>query len=455
MSIFPAPRRRLFKIVGINIVACGLCLSLTSRLSARVTNLDDNNLIKNSSFEEGSNLPSWQMGSIPPNADPPITVSIDSGTAHSGKSSLKFERTQRGFFPVSMCSQQIVFDGSQSKIKVGLWAKAESVSKATMAVMFQGGDGSIEWGAYIGAQNPGDSPANHDWKHYGAVLAIPSGTTGITIALETYGPGSLWVDDVSAAYVPATTPLQPAMIVAEEKAEDAEADIKDVTNMDLKVGKDPMKRYFLIGPNKAPQPAEGYKLLLVMPGGDGSADFNAFVRRISKFALPDGYVVAELVAPKWSAEQSTQVVWPIRRQHIAGVRFTTEEFIDSVVADVSKKMKIDANKVFTLSWSSGGPAAYSASLSHGSVKGSFIAMSVFKPTELPALFEAKGLPYYIYHSPDDHVCPLTQAKQAADALKQAGAITKLTTYSGGHGWHGDIFGSIREGMLWLESPKQE
>ena len=47
---------------------------------------------------------------------------------------------------------------------------------------------------------------------------------------------------------------------------------------------------------------EGFKLLLVLPGGDGSADFNPFVRRIHKNALDGSYVVAELVAPAWSAD---------------------------------------------------------------------------------------------------------------------------------------------------------
>jgi len=447
---------RLARFAAIAFVICGLMLSLPWQLSARAASYDEVNLLKNAGFESGSDLAYWNLGTLPPGATPPVTVTIDSGTSHSGKSSLKFQKTEQSYFPVQLCVQQIPFDPSQTKLRVKVWAKAESTAKATMAVMFASEQGKVEWGAYVGPTTPGGAPFTHDWKLYGAVLAIPAGTKAINIALEMYGPGTVWFDDVSASYVPGSTPLQAAITMAEDKTPTVEpdADIKDVSNVDSKAGKDPMKRYFLIGPNKAPQPAEGYKLLLVMPGGDGSADFNAFVRRISKFALPDGYVVAELVAPKWSDGQFEQLVWPTHKQRFIGMKFSTEDFVEAVVADVSKKVKVDPSKVFTLSWSSGGPAAYAVGLSHGSVKGSFIAMSIFHPDQLPPLFEAKGLPFYILHSPDDRLIPIAQAQSAADELKKAGGITKIVSYDGGHGWHGDIFGSIRQGVAWLEAPKQ-
>lgn len=446
---------RLAKFAAVTLVTCGLLLTLPWQLSARSPVSNEINLLKNAGFESGSDLANWSLGTLPPGANPPVSVSIDSGTAHSGKASLKFQKSERSYFPVQMCAQQIPIDPSQSKIRVKVWVKAESTSKATLAVMFVGDPGSVQWGAYVGPQSPGGAPFTHDWKLYGAVLAVPSGTKAINIALEMYGPGTVWFDDVSASYVPASTPLQAANTVADDNtpAEDPESDIKDVSNLDSRAGKDPMKRYFLINSPSNPQPADGYKLLLVMPGGDGSADFNPFVRRISKFALPPGYVIAELVAPKWSDSQFNQLVWPTHKQRFVGMKFSTEDFVEAVVADVSKKVKIDPSKVFTLSWSSGGPAAYAAALAHGSVKGSFIAMSVFHPNELPPLFEAKGFPFYILHSPDDKLIPIAQAQAAADELKKAGATTKIVEYAGGHGWHGDVFGSIRQGVSWLESPK--
>jgi len=38
-------------------------------------------------------------------------------------------------------------------------------------------------------------------------------------------------------------------------------------------------------------------LLLVLPGGDGARDFQPFIKRLCKNALPNGYLVAQLIAP--------------------------------------------------------------------------------------------------------------------------------------------------------------
>ena len=75
------------------------------------------------------------------------------------------------------------------------------------------------------------------------------------------------------------------------------ADVADVPAEERKAGEDPRKRYFLIGPSPASTaPAEGYRLLVVLPGGDGGADFHPFAKRIAKNGLPPGYLVAQLVA---------------------------------------------------------------------------------------------------------------------------------------------------------------
>lgn len=84
------------------------------------------------------------------------------------------------------------------------------------------------------------------------------------------------------------------------------ADVADIPTQDLRAGDDADKRYFLIGPKKdAKPPVDGYGVVVILPGGDGSADFNPFVRRIVKNALPDGYVAAQPVALKWTASRSS------------------------------------------------------------------------------------------------------------------------------------------------------
>jgi predicted esterase len=231
-------------------------------------------------------------------------------------------------------------------------------------------------------------------------------------------------------------------------------DIADINSADLRVGDDEKKRFFLIGPKQGvTPPPDGFRLLLVMPGGPGTADFLPFVKRIYKHALPDQYLVAQLVAVKWVPDQ--EVVWPTKMNSVTEQKFSTEEFLAGVIESVKAKHKLDSRHIFSLSWSSSGPAAYSASLVEKSpITGSYVAMSVFKPNLLPPLENAKGHRYYLRHSPEDRVCPYHMAEQARDALKEKGAKVQLSTYAGGHGWRGDVFGNIRQGITWLENPTE-
>jgi predicted esterase len=229
----------------------------------------------------------------------------------------------------------------------------------------------------------------------------------------------------------------------------AQDDVADIISQDLRIGKDEHKRYFLIEPGKgAKAPEKGYGLLVVLPGGDGSADFHPFVKRIFKNAVPEGYLLAQPVAVKWAENQ--EIVWPTDKNRVEGMKFSTEQLIDAVIKDVAGKHKLNPERAFTLTWSSSGPAAYAASLSSDKIAGSFIAMSVFKPDFMPPLAKAKGRAYFLYHSPDDQICPFRMAEQAAKNLKKNGAAVKLTTYDGGHGWKGNLYANIRDGIEWLE-----
>ena len=111
---------------------------------------------------------------------------------------------------------------------------------------------------------------------------------------------------------------------------------------------------------KAAAPAQGYRLLIVLPGGDGSADFNPFIRRIAKQCSPAGYLVAQPVAIKWQPRQS--IVWPLDADKLPGQKFSTEDFVDAVIADVERTRKLDPRYLFVLGWSSGGHPAYAISL---------------------------------------------------------------------------------------------
>jgi predicted esterase len=232
----------------------------------------------------------------------------------------------------------------------------------------------------------------------------------------------------------------------------AQDDVAHVPAEDLKLGGNEKQRYFLIGQVPKNPPKEGLGLLIVLPGGDGSAEFHPFVKRIYANALPENYLVAQLVAVP--SKNPNQVVWPTAKWPDAKQTFTTEDFIWAVAAEVKAKHPIDEQRVFTLSWSSGGPAAYAASLATDTpVKGSLVAMSVFLPAKLPPLTAAKGQRYFLLQSPDDQVTKYFFAKTAKAQLTKHGAQVELLDYPGGHGWHGDVFGNIRAGIGWLEAER--
>lgn len=229
-----------------------------------------------------------------------------------------------------------------------------------------------------------------------------------------------------------------------------EDDIADVADNAYRVPGNSKWMYVEIeAAERSAEPSDGYKLLLVLPGGDGGRDFMPFVKRIYKHALPPDYVVVELMAPRWA--RSEQIVWPLAKDGAAAAKIATEEFIAAVVEDVAKRRTINRKCVFALGWSSGGPPLYAAALAaEPAVTGVIPAMSVFHPHRLPPIANAKGRPFFILHSPQDDVCPFTIAQEARDALAEAGAAVELLQYEGGHGWRGNVYGNISAGVTWLE-----
>ena len=217
---------------------------------------------------------------------------------------------------------------------------------------------------------------------------------------------------------------------------------KDVVSRKIFASGDENKCYFLIGDDfRLRLPNATFKLLIVLPGGDGGEDFNPFVQRLFKNSLSDEYIVVQLVAPKWSPSQ--RIVWPTEKVKTQKQKFSTEEFVKAVIDDVASKRKLDREKIFTLSWSSGGPACYAVSLDKDiGITGSYVAMSVFKPDSLGTMESAKGHAYFIDHSPEDSICPFRMAEEAKELLSRMGAKVKLVTYEGGHGWRGSFGADI-------------
>ena len=228
-----------------------------------------------------------------------------------------------------------------------------------------------------------------------------------------------------------------------------------VTTEDCTVGGDPMKRYFVIRHRQPPAelPKE-YGLLVVLPGGPGNADFLPFCANIIAGAgTPKDFIVAELVAPVWGKVDDSTIIWPGKAFPGKEARFTSEDFLDAVIGDVSAHDRIHDGWVFTLGWSSSGHVLYSSSFENPKVHGSFIAMSRFQAAWFEHPASAKGKRYYFWHSPDDAVCPYAEAGAAASFLAKLGASTVFKSYRGGHGWVPNTFYAdrIREAIEWFRA----
>lgn len=225
---------------------------------------------------------------------------------------------------------------------------------------------------------------------------------------------------------------------------------------DLHAGDAPAMRYILLRPaDDAEMPADGYGLVIVLPGGDGGERYGPFVRRLAEEAVGPGCLVAELVAPEL---RPGDVVWPVAGQAEAAEtdRPATEEFVEAVIADVAGRYEVDGSGVFLLAWGEAGPAAYASALREGtSVRGAFVAMSPFEPKGLQPLSRAAGKAFYLYHSREDKVYPFSIAKGAQWSLAGNGARVQLADYPGGHGWHGDIAADVRTGMAWLRNASDQ
>src|SRR5262245_26173293 len=139
---------------------------------------------------------------------------------------------------------------------------------------------------------------------------------------------------------------------------------------DVKIGGDAHKRYLLHGAGKdAKAPADGWKLLVVMPGGDGSAEFAPFVGRIRESVLGKDWLVVQIVAPVWEEEQAKKNVWPTKLSPWPKMEFTCEELFAAVLEDVAKSRKLDPKYLLTLAWSSSGTLAYALGLQEKSPEG--------------------------------------------------------------------------------------
>jgi hypothetical protein len=98
---------------------------------------------------------------------------------------------------------------------------------------------------------------------------------------------------------------------------------------------------------------------------------------VYKNSLGGKYIVAQPIAVKWSPQQG--IVWPTQSDNLPYVKRTTEQFVDAIIKIVRGRYKIDPLRIFTMSWSSSGPAGYALSLQKDCPIWVLYRESVFKP----------------------------------------------------------------------------
>lgn len=420
-----------------HLIRYAITLTTLALISTETAYTQNPNVLLKDSFEEGKTAPDgWQRGAKISG----VRYVYDKGRGKTGKRSLSLQKSARRYFPIAQWYRILPYSGKHTSLKVSGQVRAQQATKAILDVQFLDENGNQighKWASYIGAKKAGDAPVSHDWKEYSGEVSIPAKTRQIVVALQIYGPGKVWFDDIEATFVDSTA---------------ATTDKKDKENeIEVKIGK-ATGRYLLV-PSKTKQTSgRGHALLIVLPGGNGSADFHPFVKRIHEHALSKDFILAQPIARQWTKYQ--RVVWPTEDSKTSVVKYTTEELVAAVIEDISKKQKIDASQIYLLAWSSGGPAAYATLLQKKTqVSGALIAMSVFKPKRLPEVTNAKNRSIYLLHSQQDLICPFWMAKSAHDTFTNAGVRTNLVDYPGGHGWKGNVYGNIRKGIDWLQNTK--
>lgn len=389
----------------------------------------NNNLLKNGSFENG--LDGWMVV----NYSGRLNAESSSKAARKGDKGLQINKT--GGPPVDTIRANIISLPAGRRVKVSAMIKADNARNAWFKFFAYDDAGNVA----VKDVDIMHITGSFGWQRVSRTYELPANTTTGAIIIMMVMDGTVYADDVRVA---------PTDEKPDANAKPADDDSPDMPSQDVRAADHPKMRYFLIGPRPDAKPtSRGYRLLIVLSGGDGGPDFLPFVKRIAAGALSGSYLVAQPVAYKWNPDQ--QITWPTEKNSVKGMEFSTEGFIDAVVKDVSKRHDIDTRHIYALGWSSGGPPLYAASLRKKTpIRGAYIAMSVFVPDRLPSLKRAKGRAFYLDHSPTDTVCKFHFAKKARAALTKNGAKVALSTYEGGHGWHGDVFGRITQGIKWLE-----
>lgn len=199
----PMTCRTLTHLRTLALVACG-CFALVTRGTAATAEQGTTLPLKNTGMEEGQDIPAaWQKG--PSVAG--VELTWDRTIAHQGKASLCLKKTAQRYFPIASWNQIVALEPADQarKLRVRCWVKAQAVTKAIVDVPYALSDAAQRaghvWAIYVGQKQPTDPMATHDWKLYEATVQVPAKASTVGLAFQIYGPGTVWFDDLEAAWV--------------------------------------------------------------------------------------------------------------------------------------------------------------------------------------------------------------------------------------------------------------
>ena len=209
---------------------------------------------------------------------------------------------------------------------------------------------------------------------------------------------------------------------------------------------DPQQTYLLISPGlalpskMAPKTAAltvpkaagemGTGLLVVLADPDsGIANANDFWMEAAQKALKGNYLVALPVPPKWGVEQNPLWVTEKDRASVKNVRFTTEQFLATIAADVCARYPARRDHIFLAGVAGSGLSVYAVSLAPVTpFRGFYLLDSPFSSAQLPPLTGAKGRKYFLQQDPASKANPFWKAQAARQMLVRQGASVTLSNF---------------------------
>lgn len=148
------------------------------------------NILKNSGFECGDDVPSHWFQDIIPQDN--LTMTWDSTVVHNGNYSVCIHNTH--VYENATCNNWAQWIEEVPKgrfLELTGWVKTIDADVAVMVVQCLDEDEN-----FVGFGTTGDINGTNDWTEYSVLVHVPPTTNEIYVRLALCGTGQVWFDDV-------------------------------------------------------------------------------------------------------------------------------------------------------------------------------------------------------------------------------------------------------------------